>query len=81
MSATDRLREKAQNEQTSIALNHLLKAEQLRNQKLEAQLAIAVEALEEIGSVNWHYSMSRKIATEALSKIRIQNKSAESKGE
>lgn len=40
MSATDRLREKAQNEQTSIALNQLLEAQQSHNKKLQAQLAV-----------------------------------------
>jgi|GEM_PF-3221718 len=78
MSATDRLREKAQNEQTSIALNHLLKAEQLRNQKLEAQLAIAVVALESCTDYSdYEQTFNSKLVEEALTKIRMQ----ESKGE
>lgn len=40
---------------------------------LEKQNTIAVNALEDIGNTNWHFSMSRKLATEALAEInRLQ---------
>ena len=38
-------------------------------ESLQAKLNMAVNALEDIGSANWHFSMSRKLATEALAEI------------
>jgi hypothetical protein len=48
--------------------------------ELEAQLAIAVEALEEIARDSNSNLWQPYTASEALNKIRMQNKSAESNG-
>lgn len=48
MDAIDRLREKAQNEQTSIVLNQLLKAEKQENAKLREELEAATKDLDSL---------------------------------
>ena len=40
--------------------------------ELQAKLKIAVDALNEIGSANWHFSMRRKIANYALKQIEVK---------
>lgn len=50
-----------------------IKAQEELGYELQKKLNFAIAALGNIASANWHYSMSRKIANDALVQIGVKS--------